>query len=127
MLLLGWLLATGHVVTEHGGERGQPGHHEIAVSHDHDDHHDAPARDTHRHDLMATAAQSASLTAQIAAMSAWVPLHDSLIERLTAMLREAEGPQLGIEHGDAPLDERSSGWLLVCRTSQQVRGPSFAV
>jgi hypothetical protein len=127
MLLLGWLLATGHVVAEHGGEARQPGHHEMAVSHDHDDHHDAPAQDSHGHDLMTTAAQTSSLSAQIAAMAAWLPLHDSLVERLTAMLREAAEPQLGIEIGDAPLDERSSGWLLVCRTSQQVRGPSFAV
>jgi hypothetical protein len=125
MLLLGWLVATGHVVAEHGGEMALPGHHENADGHGDDDHHDAPAPDSHQHDLTAT--QSAKSAEQTAAMPVWVPLYDTFVERLAAMLREAAEPQVGIGVEDPPLDERSSGWLLVCRTSLQVRGPSFAV
>ena len=125
MLLFGWLFATGHVLAEHGGETGQAGHHEAIVGHADDDHHDAPADDSHQHDLTATVTQSANLTAQSAAMSVWVPLCDAFVERLAAMLREAAEPQVGIGVGDSPPDERSSGWLLVCQTALPVRGPSL--
>ena len=127
MLLLGWLFAIGHVVAEHGGEMGQAGHHDAVGGHGEDDHHDAPVPDSHRHDLTATATPSANLTAQIAAMSVWVPIYDAFVERLAAMLREAAEPRVGIGVGDSPPDERSSGWLLVCQTAHPVRGPSFAV
>ena len=126
MLLLGWLFATGHVVAEHGGETGQAVQHEAVVGHPaDDDHHDAPVPDAHLHDLMTTAPQPVSPMAQFAAMAVWVPLCDAFVERLAAMLRAAAEPQVGIGVGDSPLDERSSGWLLVCQTALPVRGPSL--
>ena len=127
MLLLGWLFATGHVVAGHGGEGAQSAQHETIFGHADDDHHDAPAPDSHQHDLTATATQPANPAAQLAALSVCAPLCDALVERLAAMLREAAEPRRGIGIGDSPLDERSSGWLLVCQTAHPVRGPSLAV
>lgn len=122
-LLLVWLFATGHVVSEHGGMKAEAGHHEDVVSHLDDGHDHGPQHGSHAHDL--TTVVVAHSVKSLVAMPIRLPLQHALVERLTAMLRAATEPQEGIGVGDSELDRRSSGWLLVCQTARPVRGPSL--
>lgn len=127
LTFLGWLFATGHVAFEHRGVVAASGlQHEVGV--EHDDHKDAPDHDDdhHEHNLTAAVAGQFAKTAELKVLApVWVPLADTIVERLLAMMREADnGSEVGgIEM--SPPDERSSGWLLVVQTALPVRGPSL--
>jgi hypothetical protein len=129
-LLLGWLVAIGHVAIEHGSAVERDVHHEL-IGHDDDhDHHDdgeQEEEDHHHHDLLALAGGPFLKAAEHNALApVWVPLHSALLERLTVILREAREQPVGLfDFGDSPPDSRASGWLLVVQTALQVRGPSL--
>ena len=98
------------------------------VGHD-DDHHDGgPEHDgDHHHDLTAMAAGQFAKAAEHEALApVWVPLYSALVERLTALLREAEESRGAFADWHSPPDGRASGWLLVVQTALPVRGPSLA-
>ena len=122
-LLLGWLFAIGHVVTEHGaivtaGVQVEPaGHHDDGPDHDGDHHHDL---------TVMAAGQLAKAAEHKALAPVWVPICSALVERLTAMLREAEESRGAFEYRDSSRDEREAGWLHVVQTALPVRGPSLA-
>jgi hypothetical protein len=127
LTFLGWLFATGHVAFEHRGMTAAGVlQHEAGVEQDH--HEDAPDHDGdhHEHDLMAFAAGQFAKTTELKALApVWVPLADTLVERLLAMAREAEDTERSAEDGPPLADERLSGWLLVVQTALPVRGPSL--
>ena len=94
------------------------------------DHHDEEGPehdgDHHGHDLMALASGHLAKTAELKALApVWVLLSDSLVERLLAMVREAEDAGWSADDGPPLADERLSGWLLVVQTALPVRGPSL--
>ncbi len=103
-------------------------HHAMASEADH--HEDGPEHDGdhHGHDLMAFAAGHFAKTAELKALApVWVPLADTVVERMLAMMREAADTGWPPDDGPPLADERLSGWLLVVQTALPVRGPSLAV
>ena len=126
-LLLGWLFAIGHVATEHGEVVGNSAQVESA-GHGNDHHDGGPEHGgNHHHALTAVdAGQFAKAAEHKALAPVWVPLYSALVERLTAMLREAEESRSVFDYRHSPPDRRASGWLLVVRTALPVRGPSLA-
>ena len=125
-MLLAWLSAGVHVASEHGGESfGFHADEAAHGEHHHDDDHDAPGdSDHHHHDIGVAFAKSAEK--QLLAPQ-WIPLLGEVIAQLSAMLRSTDAVRERTLIGDSPPDERASGWLLVCQTALQVRGPSLAV
>ena len=125
LTLLAWLGAGVHVALAHGGEGfGVEVHGE-----QHHDDDDAPGEsDHHHHDLGAvtSAAFAKSAEKQLLAPQ-WIPLLGEVIAQLAAMLHSTDAVRERTLIGDSPPDERASGWLLVCQTALQVRGPSLAV
>ncbi len=91
-------------------------------------HDDAPEHDgDHHHDLSVMAAGHFAKAAEHKALApVWVPLYSALVERLTAMSREAEESRGAFEYQDSSRDEREAGWLHVVQTALPVRGPSLA-
>lgn len=128
LMLIAWLFAGAHVAVEHGGEAfGFHSDEAAHGEHHHDDDHDAPGdSDHHRHDLGAVTSATFTKSAEKQILAPqWVPLFSQFVAHLAAMLHGTELEQTLID--DAPPDERASGWLLVCQTALQVRGPSLAV
>ena len=131
LTLLGWLFATWHVVSRHGGVADGGVHHALPDSADDDDHHhDAPPQDGehHHHDFSVMDEGQWMKSAEYNTVTpAWVPLFDMFVERFADTLREGREPRLLPKFGHAPPDERGFGWLLVCQTALPVRGPSLTV
>ena len=131
LTLLGWLFATWHVVSRHGGVADGGMHHALPDRADDDDHHhDAPPQDGehHHHELSVMDGGQWMKSAEHRTLApVWVPLFDVLAERFADMLRKGREPHLLRLHEHAPPDERGFGWLLVCQTAVPVRGPSLAV
>ena len=123
LTLLAWLGAGVHVAVEHVGEGfGMAAHGE---HHHDDDDDDAPGdSDHHHHEIGVAFAKSAEK--QLLAPH-WIPLLGEVIAQLSSILRSSEAARERTLIGDSPPDERASGWLLVCQTALQVRGPSLAV
>lgn len=118
LLLLGWLFATGVILLEHGGAIG-PGY--VTEATDHSRCDEKPGHEVHPHDVATTsrpADQSVSLS----------PILSGSVDKLSfgllvARLRAIRPSEARSEVNSWPLDERSSGWLFVCRTARPIRAP----
>jgi hypothetical protein len=127
LVLSFWLLAVGHVALEHCAAMN--GACAVACAPGEESHHsdESDREDRHHHHFVAWAVQLVKVVDGKALTPVWMPLDDSLAERLTALLREMNAAGETRNSWESPPDERAAGWLLVCRTAQPVRGPSLAV
>lgn len=122
LLVLFALVCAGvHMASEHGSYSVVSSQTAHIHHHDHDScpfaHHHSGE---HYHDFNASA--SAVGAKHLLQTPHWVPLFEP--DLVTALLRElrstADTPAY-----PAPNDERTSGWLFVCRTALPVRAPAL--
>ncbi len=124
LTLLAWLGAGVHVALEHGGEGF--GLYSDESAHGEPHHDDDGDSDHHHHDLGAVTSEVAAKSAEKQILAPqWVPLLGQFVAHLASMLHGTAQERTLI--ADSPPDERASGWLLVCQTALQVRGPSLVV
>ena len=125
LMLLAWLMTSGHMVLEHGGEwRG--GHAEVACAGGHHDgDSERPGEPHHHHDLGVVLLGKAVAVQKVTPVpSAWTPLAVLIYGRLTPAALPAPALPGRTVIGDSPPDARSSGWLLIAHTARPVRGPA---
>jgi hypothetical protein len=123
LVLSVWVLALGHVALEHCAAMSGGCAVACAPSAGHD-HHDEHGSDGHHH-FTPLASSPFAKVVDVKLPVAWMAGAPSLGERLLEALRASAEPRGLAGSWESPPDERTTGWLLVCRTARPVRGPSL--